>query len=91
VQGATFGRTEWYDGGMRRKTSISLTEELLEEIGRLEGRGVNRSEFLERAGWDRIALLKRRRRETRDRRILDREARALNTEALDVLEYQTGW
>ena len=76
---------------MRRKTSISLTEELLEEIGRLEGRGVNRSEFLERAGWDRIALLKRRRRETRDRRILDREARALNVEALDVLEYQTGW
>jgi hypothetical protein len=64
---------------MRRKTSVSLTEELLDEI-----------EFLERAGWDRIALLKRRKREERDRRILDGKARALNSEALDVLEYQAG-
>ena len=80
----------WYDGGMRRKTSVSLTEELLDEIGRLGGRGVNRSEFLERAGWDRVALLKRRNREERDRRILDRKARALNSEALDTLEYQAG-
>lgn len=67
-----------------------MTEELLDEIGRVGGRGVNRSEFLETAGWDRIALLKRRRREERDRRILDGKARALNSEALDVLEYQAG-
>lgn len=67
-----------------------MTEELLDEIGRVGGRGVNRSEFLERAGWDRIALLKRRKREERDRRILGREAQSLNAEALDVLEYQAG-
>jgi metal-responsive CopG/Arc/MetJ family transcriptional regulator len=76
---------------MRIKTSVSLTEELLDEIGRLEGRGANRSEFLEKAAWDRIAFLKRRRREARDRRILDRHAKALNAEASDVLEYQAGW
>jgi metal-responsive CopG/Arc/MetJ family transcriptional regulator len=76
---------------MRIKTSVSLTEELLDEIGRVGGRGANRSEFLERAAWDRIALLKRRRREARDRRILDRHAKALNSEASDVLEYQAGW
>ena len=76
---------------MRKKTSVSLTRELLEEIGRVGGRGVNRSEFLEKAGWDRIALLKRRRREAHDRRILDRNARSLNSEALDVLDYQAGW
>ena len=76
---------------MRTKTSVSLSEELLREIGRVGGRGVNRSEFLERAAWDRIALLRRRRREERDRRILDREAGALNSEALDVLEYQADW
>lgn len=76
---------------MRKKTSVSLTEELLDEIGRVAGRGVNRSEFLERAGWDRIAMLKRRGREMRDRRILDRKARALAAEALDVLGFQADW
>jgi metal-responsive CopG/Arc/MetJ family transcriptional regulator len=73
---------------MRTKTSVSLTGELLAEIDRVAGRETNRSEFLEKAGWDRIALLKRLRRETRDARIFDRRARALNSEALDVLEYQ---
>jgi metal-responsive CopG/Arc/MetJ family transcriptional regulator len=76
---------------MRAKTSVSLTRELLTEIERVAGRDANRSEFLERAAWDRIALLKRRRREARDVRILDRRARALNSEALDVLEYQADW
>ncbi|HEY3123543.1 MAG TPA: hypothetical protein VGK70_05730 [Thermoanaerobaculia bacterium] len=76
---------------MRRKTSVSLTEELLIEIDRIGGSGTNRSEFLERAAWDRISLLKRRRREARDRRILDRHAHELNTEARDVLEYQADW
>jgi metal-responsive CopG/Arc/MetJ family transcriptional regulator len=70
---------------------VSLTEELLAEIDRVAGRDANRSEFLEKAAWDRIALLKRRRREARDRRILDRGARALNAEALEVLEYQADW
>ncbi len=76
---------------MRAKTSVSLTKELLAEIGRVAGPDVNRSEFLERAAWDRIALLRRRRREARDTRILNRRARALNSEALDVLEYQADW
>lgn len=76
---------------MRQKTSVSLTKELLLEIGRVGGKAVNRSEFLEAAAWDRISLLKRRRREARDQAILDRHSRALNAEALDVLEYQADW
>jgi len=76
---------------MKSKTSVSLTDELLAEITRVGGLNVNRSEFLEAAAWDRIALLKRRRRETRDSRILDRKARALNSEAIDVLGYQADW
>jgi metal-responsive CopG/Arc/MetJ family transcriptional regulator len=76
---------------MRTKTSVSLTTELLAEIDRVAGRDANRSEFLEKAAWDRVALLKRRRREARDARILDRRARGLNSEAFDVLEYQTDW
>ena len=70
---------------------MSLTTELLAEIDRVAGRDANRSEFLEKAAWDRVALLKRRRREARDARILDRRARGLNSEAFDVLEYQTDW
>ena len=76
---------------MRTKTSVSLSEELLVEIDRLAGRDVNRSEFLEKAAWDRLALIKRRRREARDGRILQRRARALNREAEDVLGYQADW
>lgn len=76
---------------MREKTSVSLTKELLAEISRVAGPDVNRSEFLEKAAWDRVALLKRLRREARDRRILARHARALNSEALDVLQYQADW
>lgn len=76
---------------MRAKTSVSLSRELLAEIRRVAGRTVNRSEFLEKAAWDRLALLKRRRREKKDRLILERVAEALNAEALDVLEYQTDW
>jgi len=76
---------------MREKTSVSLSKELLVEIGRVGGKAVNRSEFLEAAAWDRISLLKRRRREARDRAILDRHSRSLNAEAIDVLEYQADW
>ena len=76
---------------MRIKTSVSLSDELLAEIDKIAGRDVNRSEFLEKAAWDRVALLKRRRREARDSRILLRNARALNAEAADVLEYQADW
>jgi metal-responsive CopG/Arc/MetJ family transcriptional regulator len=76
---------------MRVKTSASLSKELLSEIKRVAGAKVNRSEFLEAAAWDRVAVLKRRRREARDRSILDQHSRSLNSEALDVLEYQADW
>ena len=73
---------------MKAKTSVTLSEELLAAIEKEGGRGVNRSEFLEAAGWDRVALLRRQRRNVRDRKLIDRHAEALNEEALDVLEYQ---
>jgi len=76
---------------MRTKTSVSLTKELLAEIDKVAGRDVNRSEFLEKAAWDRVALLKRRRREARDGQILRRNSVTLNAEAADVLEYQADW
>jgi len=74
---------------MRVKTSVTLSEELLAQMDRVGGGKVNRSEFLERAAWSELAMMKRRHRENRDRRILDRAAADLNREALDVLEFQT--
>jgi len=76
---------------MREKTSVSLTKELLVEIRRVAGPKTNRSRFLEAAAWDRIAVLRRRRREARDKTILDRDSRSLNAEAFDVLDYQADW
>jgi len=76
---------------MREKTSVSLTKELLVEIRRVAGPKANRSRFLEAAAWDRIAVLRRRRREARDKTILDRDSRSLNAEAFDVLDYQADW
>ncbi len=78
----------WYDRGMKSKTSVTLSEELLAAIDSAAGRGVNRSEFLERAGWDRVLLLRRQRRDALDRKRLEAHASTLNAEALDVLEYQ---
>ena len=73
---------------MKAKTSVTLSEELLAAIDGAAGSGVNRSEFLEQAGWDRVAFLHRRRRDARDRELIDKNAKALNEEAMDVLKYQ---
>ena len=73
---------------MKTKTSVTLSEELLRAIETTAGPGVNRSEFLEQAGWDRVASLRRGQRDARDRRLIDQHAKELNEEALDVLDYQ---
>ncbi len=73
---------------MKSKTSVTLSEELLAAIEEAGGRGVNRSEFLEKAGWDRVASLRRRRRDARDRKRIDARADSLNAEALDALKFQ---
>jgi metal-responsive CopG/Arc/MetJ family transcriptional regulator len=72
---------------MKVKTSITLSEELLAAIDR-ENDVKNRSVLIEEATW---SYLRRRRRLERDRRELEtinRDADALNAEALDVLEFQ---
>lgn len=72
---------------MKVKTSVTLSEELLRAIS-AETDQANRSAFIEEATWQ---YLRRRRREARDRRELDRineNADQLNEEARDVLEFQ---
>ena len=70
---------------MRVKTSITLPEELLRRLDRIDR---NRSSLLERAALAYLARLERQVRESRDIEIINRNAERLNREALDTLEYQ---
>jgi metal-responsive CopG/Arc/MetJ family transcriptional regulator len=70
---------------MRVKTSVTLPEELLGEIDRLDS---NRSAFLERAARQYLTQASKATRDARDAAIIERHAKRLNEEAMDVLEYQ---
>ncbi len=70
---------------MRVKTSVTLPEELLGEIDRLDS---NRSAFLERAARHYLTEAAKAARDARDAAIIERHAERLNAEAMDVLEYQ---
>ena len=75
---------------MKVKISITLSEELLNDVDRAAG-SESRSAFIEgvlRSFLRRRALSQE---QDRDRQILDRVASALNDEASDVLEYQASW
>ena len=78
----------WYQGSVKAKTSITLSEDLLAEIDRLAGPSKNRSAVIERAVRELVASEARRLRDTRDLEILDKHAARLNREAADVLSYQ---
>ena len=77
-----------YTGSMRRKISITLSEEALLAIDRIAGSGSNRSRVIEEAIFESVERRRRMEREERDLRILNRAADALNREVEDVLGYQ---
>jgi metal-responsive CopG/Arc/MetJ family transcriptional regulator len=70
---------------MRVKTSITLPEELLDRLDRVDN---NRSALLERAAVAYLDGLERQKRDRRDIEIINRNADRLNREAEDTLEYQ---
>ena len=70
---------------MRVKTSITLPEELLNVIDRVDA---NRSAFIEKASRAYLARLEKAKREASDAEIINRNADRLNDEAMDVLDYQ---
>ena len=70
---------------MRVKTSITLPPELLVRLDRL---GPSRSASLERAALAYLARLEREQRDRSDIAIINRNARRLNREARETLEYQ---
>jgi metal-responsive CopG/Arc/MetJ family transcriptional regulator len=70
---------------VRVKTSVTLPEDLLATIDRVDS---NCSAFVERVARAYLAHLERGRREARDVEIINRNAERLNAEARDVLGYQ---
>jgi len=73
---------------MKVKTSVTLSEDLIREIDELSGRYGNRSALIEKAIREFLSAEASRRRDIKDREILNRRADALNREAEDVLSYQ---
>ena len=77
----------WYNRSMKVKTSVTLSEELLHAI-ETEVKTENRSAFIERAVWDHLKALRREARDRKELDAIDSYAENLNSEALDVLDYQ---
>ena len=73
---------------MKVKTSVTLSNELIEAIDQYGQPYKNRSEFIEAAIWAFIKQLIREQEDARDVEIINRNAERLNAEALDVLAYQ---
>ncbi len=77
----------WYNSGMKVKTSVTLSEELLKAID-VETHNDNRSAFIEEAAWNRLRELRREQRDKAELANIDAHADKLNSEALDVLDFQ---
>ena len=73
---------------MKIKTSITLSEDLLEAIDQRSGRFKNRSDFIEAAVRAYITQIIRNEQNAKDLAILNSQADRLNEEAADVLTYQ---
>ena len=71
--------------GMKIKTSVSLSEELLEAVDAQPG---SRSEFLEAAAWAYLARKTREERYRREVALLNENADWLNAETADAMAYQ---
>jgi metal-responsive CopG/Arc/MetJ family transcriptional regulator len=73
---------------MKRKTSITLSEDVLEAIDQRSGDAKNRSDFIETAIRSYIAKLIRDEQNQKDLDIINRHADRLNIEAANVLAFQ---
>jgi metal-responsive CopG/Arc/MetJ family transcriptional regulator len=74
---------------MKIKTSITLSEDLLETVDNMSVHYKNRSEFIEIALRKAIAQMIREEQDAQDMKIINEHAAQYNAEAEDVLGYQT--
>ena len=77
-----------YKGSMKVKTSITLSEDLIDAIDKRSGQFKNRSDFIETAMRFYIGRIIIEEQNARDLDIINRQADRLNQEAIDVLAYQ---
>ncbi|MBK6317036.1 MAG: ribbon-helix-helix protein, CopG family [Blastocatellia bacterium] len=75
---------------MKIKTSVTVSEDLLEAVDARIGQAASRSEFIEGAVRSYLAGLVRREQDARDLEIMNRYADEMNAEASDLLDYQAG-
>lgn len=78
----------WYDGGMKEKTSVTLSPEVLIGIDRLAGSKRSRSAFIDEVLRQYLRERTKVVREARDVEIINRNAKRLNRDAEDGLEDQ---
>jgi metal-responsive CopG/Arc/MetJ family transcriptional regulator len=76
---------------MKRKTSVSLSEQVLEKLERHAGSGSSRSAYIERVLRRHFRRRARLELNDRDRRKIDAAADRLNREASEVLGFQADW
>ena len=79
---------KWYIGGMKTKTSVTLSQDLLELIDQNAQGEKNRSAFIETAVRAYLMVIKRHKRDQEDLLLINRLAERLNSEANDVLNFQ---
>lgn len=73
---------------MKLKTSVTLSNELVQAIDQYSQNYKNRSDFVEAAIWAFIKQIIRNQQNARDIELINRNADRLNAEARDVLAYQ---
>lgn len=73
---------------MKVKTSVTLSEDLLEAMQKWSGQFKNRSDFIEAAIRVYVNQMIREEQNAKDLAIINQRADRLNREAVDVLAYQ---
>ncbi len=73
---------------MKIKTSVTLSEELLNAIDEKSGQNKSRSDFIEKALWIYIEKYLKEAQDRCDLEIINNNSDRLNGEANDVLDYQ---
>jgi metal-responsive CopG/Arc/MetJ family transcriptional regulator len=73
---------------MKVKTSITLSEDVVEAVDDLAGLSGNRSEVIETALRSYLAQVRREEQNSRDLEVINRRHARLNREAEDVLAFQ---
>lgn len=79
---------EWYNDGMKEKTSITLSHDVLSKIDRLAGAKQSRSALIEHVLRRYLVERTRTAAQARDLEKINHSADRLNSEAADVMIYQ---